>query len=311
MALSKLNFPFVLKILCLILLISLTAQGSKETTCTPRNWKTLQCNFPQNINTTRKDYTVYFLPDNGGEEKVVDCAWINDKLHCLRQEGFECSESVTDKSIIGVPERFVNREGSFRCNMNGHKPGNFSSCRFLANKGEEPFAACEASLANAESQVVLNCNFSVDVESFIVMKNTTVVSSFTKSDCQSSSPICTHMPGDNHHIFSVTLDVEDFTYGEYKCHPEDPPPQLQVKGCSLNINKQTESSDIPVVAVVLPIVCVMALVSTGVFLFVIRKLIMIKKAMLKKREVAGDIEGKIPLRSATSDCQDGRGLSRP
>lgn len=67
---------------------------------------------------------------------MVDCAWIDDQLHCIRQEGFECSESVTDKAIIGVPERFVNREGSFRCNMNGHKPGNFSSCRFLANKGE-------------------------------------------------------------------------------------------------------------------------------------------------------------------------------
>lgn len=38
--------------------------------------------------------------------------------------------------------------------------------------GEEPFAACEASLADAESQVVLNCNFSVDVESFTVKKNT-------------------------------------------------------------------------------------------------------------------------------------------
>ncbi|XP_025100601.1 uncharacterized protein LOC112567925 [Pomacea canaliculata] len=274
----------MLKVFCSILLISLTAKGSKETTCTARNWKTLQCNFPQNINTTRKDYAVYFHPYGGGEEKVVDCAWIDAQLHCIRQEGFDCSESVSDKAIIGVPERFVNREGSFRCNMNGYSPGNFSFCRFLANKGEEPFAACEASLANAESQVVLNCSFSVDVESFTVKKNTTVVASFTKSDCQRSSPICTHMPGDNHHIFSVTLDVEDFTHGEYKCHPEDPPPQLQVKGCSLNINKQTETSEFPVVAVVLIVVLVTALVSAGASLLIIRKLMMIKKAMLKKKE---------------------------
>ncbi|XP_025100595.1 uncharacterized protein LOC112567922 [Pomacea canaliculata] len=259
------------EVLCLMLLLPLLAQGDKDTECTATDGNHLKCKFPENINSTRKDFSVYFYPDTGGEEKVVDCVWISEQLHCIRQEGFECQQPVSDKAVIDVPTRFVNKTGSYRCNTNGYRPAVISSCRFSKIQGQEQTAACEADTTMGGPLVNLNCRFSFNVDSFSITQNTTVVAHFTKSECESSSAACRHVPGDSQDIFHVKLDVTGYPAGEYICHPDSSLPQLQVKGCMVSEESETEGPSVPVVAVVLPVICVLSVVSVVGILFIIRK----------------------------------------
>ncbi|XP_025100600.1 uncharacterized protein LOC112567924 [Pomacea canaliculata] len=255
----------------LIVLIPLAVQGDKDTKCTATDGKNLKCQFPENINSTRKDFSVYFYPDTGVEDKVVDCVWINEQLHCIRQEGFECQQPVSDNAVIDVPTRFVNKTGSYRCNTNGYRPTAISTCRFNKNKGQEQLAACEANKTRGGPQVILNCKFSFNVDSFSITQNTTVVARFTKSECESSSTACSHEPEDSQDIFHVKLDVTSYPHGEYICHPDSSSPQLQVKGCMVSEDTASESPSVPVLAVVLPIICVLSVVSVVGIVLIIRR----------------------------------------
>ncbi|XP_025100593.1 uncharacterized protein LOC112567919 isoform X2 [Pomacea canaliculata] len=259
------------EVFCLIFLIPLEVQGGGDTKCTTTDGNNLKCKFPENINSTRKDFSVYFYPDTGVEEKVVDCVWISEQLHCIRQKGFECQQPVSDNAVIDVPTRFVNRTGSYRCNTNGYRPKAISTCRFNETKGQEKTAACEANKTMGGPQVILNCKFSFNVDSFSITQNTTVVAHFSKSECQSSSMACSHESGNSQDMFHVKLDVTHYPHGEYTCHPDSSSPQLQVQGCMVYQDTASESPSLPVVAVVLPVICVLSVVSVVGIVLIIRR----------------------------------------
>lgn len=54
-------------VLCQILCLDMFVSGNKDTVCTDIDGKNLQCTFPENINSTKKDFSVYFYPETGGE----------------------------------------------------------------------------------------------------------------------------------------------------------------------------------------------------------------------------------------------------
>ncbi|XP_025100811.1 uncharacterized protein LOC112568030 [Pomacea canaliculata] len=246
------------------LLLSFTANALKETKCTAMENSKLTFTFPVNINSTQTDFSIYFYPDSGGEEKLIDCAWIDHQLYCIGQEGFECQQPVSDIVVITVPVRFVNKKGSYGCSTNGFLP-NAITCRF---SGRQDNATCEAIKPREGAEVIFNCRFSFNVDSFSIEKNKNVLASFTKSDCQGSSE-CHYDTVGGYDIFRVTLAVEDDPGGEYVCRPNTFVPELQAQVCSLSVVKETESSSVSVVPVVLSVLGVLALASVLTLGFVI------------------------------------------
>ncbi|XP_025100806.1 uncharacterized protein LOC112568028 [Pomacea canaliculata] len=269
------------------LLLSFTANALKETKCTAMENSKLTFTFPVNINSTQTDFSIYFYPDSGGEEKLIDCAWIDHQLYCIGQEGFECQQPVSDIVVITVPLRFVNKKGSYGCSTNGFLP-NAITCRF---SGRQDNATCEAIKPRDGAEVIFNCRFSFNVDSFSIEKNKSVLASITKSECQSSS-VCQYDTVGGDDMFHVTLTVKDDPGGEYVCRPNTFVPQLQAQVCSLTVVKDTESSSVSVVPVVLPVVGVLALALVLTLGFVIVK--KRRSAVHMKRE---DVEESKKLNS--------------
>ncbi|XP_025103104.1 uncharacterized protein LOC112569513 [Pomacea canaliculata] len=280
-----------------IQLVLVTAQGSTDTDCVAKHGNNLMCKFPENINSTRKDFAVYFYPDTGGEEPLVDCGWMDAKFDCIEQEGFKCKQPVSDSANITVPVRFVNRTGSYRCKTDGIRLENMNPCRFNETQvqvSENKLNSwCEAHSALEGRQLIVNCAFSIDVENFTVEYNKTVVASYTKSFCQTSD-VCSF--GHNPHSAIVKLDNPGNLHGELRCHPDHPTLQLEVKSCSVDTKRDTET--FPTVTVVLPVIFVLTALSVAVVAVILRKR---WKARNKERNQKKNAWRKLPM-SDKSDC---------
>ncbi|PVD27290.1 hypothetical protein C0Q70_12445 [Pomacea canaliculata] len=165
------------------------------------------------------------------------------KFDCIEQEGFKCKQPVSDSANITVPVRFVNRTGSYRCKTDGIRLENMNPCRFNETQvqvSENKLNSwCEAHSALEGRQLIVNCAFSIDVENFTVEYNKTVVASYTKSFCQTSD-VCSF--GHNPHSAIVKLDNPGNLHGELRCHPDHPTLQLEVKSCSVDTKRDTESN---------------------------------------------------------------------
>ncbi|XP_025101765.1 uncharacterized protein LOC112568605 [Pomacea canaliculata] len=222
-------------------LLFLAIQGGVATECEGKDGVNLTCKFLEDINSTQTDFSVYFDPDNGSQETLVDCAWVNKKLDCIEQQGVKCLQPVSNYAVISVSPRFTNKTGSFTCKPDGYRLESIKPCRFIETKGSGQNASCEVQTAMVEDTLIVNCTFSMKIESFKIKMNTTDLAYFTKVDCQSSD-VCRHQSGAREDFFTVKLDHPGKLYDEYSCHPENPAPQLKVRECSLSKNTHIESN---------------------------------------------------------------------
>ncbi|XP_025101331.1 uncharacterized protein LOC112568305 [Pomacea canaliculata] len=240
--------PFKIKeVMCYFLLLPV-AISSTKTECSAVDRRNLVCSFPFNVNSTQRDYGVYFYPDDGGEEPLLDCAWIHSQLHCIKQKDIEYKHPVSTLAEITIPRSFADRNGSYRCVPEGHRHHSIKSCRLPEEKDKDISTSCDAMVALDKRQVIINCNFSVTVHSFIVKTNTTVVGSFTTSVCQNST-VCSKSPSDK--AFTLTLDLTGDPNDEYFCHADQLLQQVVVKGCTPPSYALYKSSSAPALAAVL------------------------------------------------------------
>ncbi|XP_025099930.1 uncharacterized protein LOC112567455 [Pomacea canaliculata] len=118
---------------CCFLLPLIAARGSGQTKCTATDEGNLKCQFPENINSTQRDFSIYFDPDHGSEEQLVACSWVKSQLYCITQKGFEHEGLVSEIAVITIPRSFVSRNGSYRCE-NVDYPLTAKSCRVPASR---------------------------------------------------------------------------------------------------------------------------------------------------------------------------------
>ncbi|XP_025100594.1 uncharacterized protein LOC112567920 [Pomacea canaliculata] len=270
-------------LLCFLFLLVSQTQGRAVTQCDTTDRTTLKCFFPENINSTRKNFEVYFYPEKGDEVALVDCIWVVNELRCITQEGFECKKPVSEVAEISVPARFVNQSGTYRCIPDGYSTDSIQPCQFYQTENEKTkemfpqtkdkehsaFTDCEASIASEGSHVTLQCRFSLTIDSFTVHQHASVLANYTKSECRNSDR-CEYMVEDPYEVFTVKLDMLEDPYGEYQCHPGHMPSlSFDVKTCI--VTKQDESSSVPVIALALPIVVIIIVLMTIVLLVFLRQ----------------------------------------
>ncbi|PVD27303.1 hypothetical protein C0Q70_12458 [Pomacea canaliculata] len=119
-------YPLNMLISWLIVVLALLHKVNTQADCDASERPVLKCYFPRNVNATQTDFSVYFQFDNGYEELLVDCIWLNHWFQCLKQEGFNITQQVSTTAEISLPTRFKSANGTYRCNLEGleHKLGN-------------------------------------------------------------------------------------------------------------------------------------------------------------------------------------------
>ncbi|XP_025100978.1 uncharacterized protein LOC112568093 [Pomacea canaliculata] len=103
--------------LFLLSVCRLTAQVFSATNCEDSSSQavhSLLCTLPINVNITRKEFTVSFVPDDGAEVSLVDCRWPGDGFYCFKWKGVDCVQPVSDRVSITVPGSVACKTGQFR-----------------------------------------------------------------------------------------------------------------------------------------------------------------------------------------------------
>ncbi|XP_025100820.1 uncharacterized protein LOC112568036 [Pomacea canaliculata] len=134
-------------VLYLILLSQLVPKGTTEAGCSA-DGETLFCKFSQDLNSTQSDFVVSFYPDDGGEEPLLDCAWIKSDIHCINQKGVAPQTPVSNTVAITIPTTFLNGNGSYKCVPEGFTHNSINECRF---RGQNHVKGRMESLNNEEN----------------------------------------------------------------------------------------------------------------------------------------------------------------
>lgn len=122
-------------IVCFLLLFVACVQGTE---CDVFDETTLKCIFPNNVNSTRTDFTAYFYPsDNGYPELLIDCGWVDDRLECIQQEGFSCVRPVSNIAKIKLHTRFSVKTGKYKCIAEGVSHEDAKLCQYTKRQPEE------------------------------------------------------------------------------------------------------------------------------------------------------------------------------
>ncbi|XP_025100810.1 uncharacterized protein LOC112568029 [Pomacea canaliculata] len=258
----------------LLLLLSVSQPGSTETECETIDEMDLQCKFVENINSTQKEFSVYFYSENGVEEVLVDCTWNDGKLDCIEQQGVKFVQPVSNYAVISIPTRFTNTTGHYKCKSFGERLDTIKPCSFLESKGQKQYATCEVNTFLGMNLLFVNCTFPIEVDSFIVEVDTTIVGNFTKLDCKEQHS-CRYQTGNSGDIFTVRVDPPQRPYNQCRCVPAHTKIQIDVKGCP--VSQTTDCKNMPkpggsavLLVVIISIACVIAVV-TGLFIYRIRK----------------------------------------
>ncbi|XP_025100611.1 uncharacterized protein LOC112567929 [Pomacea canaliculata] len=120
---------------CFLLLFVTCAQGTE---CDVFDGNTLKCIFPNNVNSTRTDFTAYFYPsDNGYPELLIDCVWVGDRLECIQQEGFSCMRPVSNIAQIKLHTRFSVKTGKYKCIAEGVRHEDSKLCQYTNSQPEK------------------------------------------------------------------------------------------------------------------------------------------------------------------------------
>lgn len=69
-------------------------------------------------------------------ELLIDCVWMDGEIQCLKQEGFQYKQPVSEIAEISVPTRYKGRSGTYRCIDNGSGPEDVMPCRFYERHKE-------------------------------------------------------------------------------------------------------------------------------------------------------------------------------
>ncbi|XP_025101481.1 uncharacterized protein LOC112568397 isoform X2 [Pomacea canaliculata] len=123
-----------MKGITICLLLFLVRQGNTATECNTIKERAIQCKFTNDISSTKTSFAVYFLSQDGKKELLIDCVWVDDKLECIEQIGFECQQPVSNIAEISVPPRFTSKPGSYLCLLEGHITQDSKPCHFFENQ---------------------------------------------------------------------------------------------------------------------------------------------------------------------------------
>ncbi|XP_025112297.1 uncharacterized protein LOC112575023 isoform X4 [Pomacea canaliculata] len=121
----------------------------------------LTCHFPEDINQTRKDVSVYLYKENESPDAILDCWWLGGDMDCYSAPGYKHTKSISRQLTVTIPRAAANQTGTYACQVAGYNSDQLSTCDFSIQSG--PKTICDAPSVSRGSPAWLSCYFSENV----------------------------------------------------------------------------------------------------------------------------------------------------
>ncbi|XP_025111441.1 uncharacterized protein LOC112574527 isoform X4 [Pomacea canaliculata] len=133
----------------------------------------LTCYYPEDLNKTRMNFTVYHYSRTGLTEVIMACEWKGDNLTCNTTHGYEFDGRVSDYLTLKIPMALESQEGAYSCHISDNGFLHYDNCTVTPEKNDAVTSTCHISSVEEAKPTALTCKFSVDVN--MTKRNFTVV----------------------------------------------------------------------------------------------------------------------------------------
>ncbi|XP_025112343.1 uncharacterized protein LOC112575043 isoform X2 [Pomacea canaliculata] len=136
----------------------------EKTVCVISSKKTrtsLTCYYPEDLNKTRTNFTIYHYPRTGLKEVIVACEWKRNNLTCNTTHGYEFDNRVSDYLTLKIPMALESQEGAYSCHISGARSLHYDLCTVTPEKTMT--STCQIPSVEEAEPTTLTCRFIVDV----------------------------------------------------------------------------------------------------------------------------------------------------
>ncbi|XP_025112054.1 uncharacterized protein LOC112574906 [Pomacea canaliculata] len=121
----------------------------------------LICHFPENVQQTRRDFTVYYYRNKERPDAVLDCWWLSGNVDCFIAPGYKFSKKISREIFLEIPVVSGPQIGSYACQIASYGPDSISTCDLkLLLDGK---SVCEVPSVQPDTQTSLSCFFPKDL----------------------------------------------------------------------------------------------------------------------------------------------------
>ncbi|XP_025113449.1 uncharacterized protein LOC112575685 [Pomacea canaliculata] len=96
----------------------------------------LTCNFPEDLNVTKKDFSVYHYNNGVNSDAVLDCWWFDGTLKCIQSPSVQYNRIVSKTLSLTIRRVTTNNTGTYACQVAGHHPTYFKTCDLQVKIGK-------------------------------------------------------------------------------------------------------------------------------------------------------------------------------
>ncbi|XP_025112617.1 uncharacterized protein LOC112575171 isoform X3 [Pomacea canaliculata] len=212
----------------------------------------LNCSFPEDLNTTKKDFAVYHYRDDTGDA-VVDCWWLKGAMTCSARPEIRYESTVGHTFTITLQNISSSQTGRYACQIANYHQNLIQSCELTILSGANN--SCKVSNVPNDSQITLTCFFNENVQTtqnnFSVYRHNSqeklaeILHCWwvdNKPQCQVDDDYLYDYEVSTHLTMKIqkTIKVKTLTYS---CWHEGSTQQQQAK-CSLEISEEASEEDI-------------------------------------------------------------------
>ncbi|XP_025112635.1 uncharacterized protein LOC112575182 [Pomacea canaliculata] len=112
-------------------IVTVISQGGNITCTVPPTHMfqdaVLTCNFPEDLNVTKKDFTVYHYLDHNADA-VVDCWWLRGNMSCSAKPNVQYQRSVNTTFNITLVNVSSTHAGTYACQFVDNDPKIIQKC---------------------------------------------------------------------------------------------------------------------------------------------------------------------------------------
>ncbi|XP_025113098.1 uncharacterized protein LOC112575439 isoform X2 [Pomacea canaliculata] len=124
----------------------------------------LTCYFPEDLNVTKKDFSIYHFSTNTKPDAVIDCWWMNGTLNCVINGGYKYNKTVNTQLTVTLSHVSKAQSGTYACQVAGYRPSSFGTCQLeIKQVDREGRIACSIPMVQPGEDVVLTCHYPEDL----------------------------------------------------------------------------------------------------------------------------------------------------
>ncbi|XP_025112361.1 uncharacterized protein LOC112575050 isoform X1 [Pomacea canaliculata] len=258
----------------------------------------LNCSFPEDLNTTKRDFAVYHYPDDKGDA-VVDCWWLKGAMTCSARPEIRYEMTVGHTFTITLQNISSSQTGRYACQIANYNQNLIQSCELTILSGLGN--TCSVTEERSEPSATLTCYFKEDISktqvNFTVYRHSGAHKQnvagcwWEKGQRQCQVANGYQLTSNQSQVIKIMiLEVTKETAGNYSCwHPASP--SVQTETCIIHVREKVGPQDLDVLMIGL----IVGLVVTAILILVAIVILLIyrRRRELKTKDKAENEESQL------------------